>query len=352
MNIQDLDTPAVVIDETIVDRNIKHAQTLFNELGIALRPHVKTHKLPILAQRQMDAGAVGITCQKVSEAEVFAESGFSDILISYNILGKAKLRRLKALAEKIKVTVVADNEAVVDGLAGFFQDPGAPLGVLIEIETGLNRCGVASPVAARDLARRIDGYGGLRVAGLLTYPPAGNPASVQDVLSRSKEICENAIGPLEIISSGGTPSMNQAKLTPVVTEFRPGAYIYNDRSLISRSVCGIKDCALTVLTQVISRPNNDRAVVDAGAKTLTTDLMGATGYGMVREYPQAMIATLSEEHGHLDISRCARKPEVGDLLSIIPNHASPVSNLCDTVHLHRDGKVTHSVPVAARGCVY
>jgi D-serine deaminase-like pyridoxal phosphate-dependent protein len=167
----EIDTPAVLIDLDVTGANIDRYQAYCDEHGLGLRPHIKTHKLPRLARRQLAAGAVGITCQKVTEAEaMISEGGIDDVLITYNILGDEKLTRLRALAERVRLAVVADNETVVDGLSRTFADAAAPLRVLVECDTGANRCGVPTPEAARDLALRIDAAPGLAFGGLMTLP--------------------------------------------------------------------------------------------------------------------------------------------------------------------------------------
>lgn len=347
-----LETPAVLIDEDIVDRNISAAQAQFNRLGIGLRPHIKTHKLVRFARKQIAAGAIGITCQKTSEAESFVAAGCKDILITFNIIGEAKLKRLRRLSEKATITVVADNDVVVRGLSHAFADASAPLRVLVECDTGLGRCGVQSPAAAVQLARLIAQSPGLHFAGLMTYPAPNSHERVESFMREAREGCLASVGSCETISSGGTPSMKTVPGGTVVTEYRPGTYIYNDRSLVSRGACTLNDCALVVAATVVSRPTPDRAILDAGSKTLSSDLLGQTGYGMLRDYPDAVITGLSEEHGHVDLSACTRRPEVGETVAILPNHACVVTNLFDQVHLNRSGTYVETVHVDARGRVF
>jgi D-serine deaminase-like pyridoxal phosphate-dependent protein len=347
-----IETPGVLIDEDIVDRNIASAQAQFDHLGIALRPHIKTHKLVRFAKKQIAAGAIGITCQKTSEAEAFVVAGCRDILITFNILGAEKLARLRRLCERATLTVVADNEVVVRGLSQAFADAGTSLRVLVECETGLSRCGVQSPEAAVALARLIAQSPGLTFAGLMTYPAPNSHDRVEAFMVAAKAGCLAAIGQCEVISSGGTPSMKTVPGGSVITEYRPGTYIYNDRSLIARGACTLADCALCVAATVVSRPTPDRAILDAGSKALSSDLLGLSGYGLLRDYPDAVIQGLSEEHGHVDLSACAEKPEVGETVLIVPNHACVVTNLFDQVHLHRSGRFIGTVPVDARGRVF
>ncbi|ANG64550.1 alanine racemase [Marinobacterium aestuarii] len=346
-----LDTPCVLIDEAILEANIRGFQAYCDEQGLRVRPHIKTHKLPWVARKQLDAGAIGITCQKVGEAEVFAAAGFDDILISYNIIGAAKLARLLALAGQVRtLAVVADSEAVLQGLSATFEGTGKTLDVLVECDTGAGRCGVQSPEQAAQLAQLVARLPGLRLRGLMTYPAAYSEAVVQQWFSRAAALCEQQGLALEVFSSGGTPSMWHAHEAPIVNEYRIGTYVYQDRSQVAAGACEA-DCALTVLTTVVSVPVAGRVIVDAGSKALTSDLLGQDGYGQVVGYPQARVIGLSEEHGVLDFSACSQAPLVAERLRIIPNHACPVSNLFDEVHFCRDGEFRRTEAVLARGKV-
>ena len=300
MIFPDIDTPAVLVDLDVAEANIDRFQEHCSKHDLAVRPHIKTHKLPMLARRQLKAGAIGITCQKVSEAEaMIAEGGINDVLITFNILGETKLARLRALSEKVKLSVVADNIETVDGLSRAFADASTPLGVLVECDTGAGRCGVTSAEKARDLARYIDAQPGLLFLGLMTYPPVGQEAAVQDWLSGAKRAIEEIGLPVQVVSHGGSPGMWHAQDVPIATEYRIGTYIYNDRSLQARGVCTWKDCALSVLATVVSVPEDNRAVIDAGSKVLTSDLLGLEGHGYVVGRPDIVVQGLSEEHGVL-----------------------------------------------------
>lgn len=347
----EIDTPAVLVDLDIAEANIDRFQTHCNAHGLAVRPHIKTHKLPMLAKRQIAAGAIGITCQKISEAEaMIADGGIDDVLLTYNVLGAAKLARLKALATRVRLTVVADNETVVSGLSGAFADAPDRLSVLVECDTGASRCGVTTPEAALELAMQIAQAPGLKFAGLMTYPPAGKEAHVQDWLSRAKKLIEEAGHPVEVISNGGSPGMWRADAVSIATEYRIGTYAYMDRSLVLRGVCGWEDCALTVLATVISVPSGDRAVIDAGSKVLTSDLLGLKGHGHVLGRPDIVIASLSEEHGVLRSADIGLK--VGDRLRIVPNHACVVANMLDHVELIRGDMHQERAQITARGQVW
>lgn len=351
MSIFDLETPVVLIDLDVVDANIRRAQALFDGWGVGFRPHIKTHKIPYLAELQLKQGAIGIAAQKITEAEVFARAGCSDILLCFNLLSPAKIARARALMAACHLTVVADNLDVVRALSAGMAGAEVPLDVLVECDTGMGRCGVQSPQAACDLAVAVAAAPGLHFAGLMTYPAPDGTRVVEAFMREARALCVAVVGHCAVVSGGGTPSLTKAGEAQVLTEYRAGTYIYNDRSLVARGACGLDDCALTVLATVVSRPTRARAIVDAGSKSLTSDLLGLTGYGSVLGQPEAQIVALSEEHGTLDVSGCAVPPGIGQKVQIVPNHACPVSNLVDRVVFHRSGVVWREAEVAARGCV-
>lgn len=347
-----LDTPAVLVDLDIARRNIRAFQTYADDHGIRVRPHIKTHKLPQMAELQLEAGAIGITCQKVTEAEAMVDGSarISDVLISYNVLGEAKLARLARLNQRVTLSVTADNATVIDGLSAHFADEPKPLTVLVECNTGGDRCGVATPAEAAALARRIADAPALRFGGLMTYPPVGGAARVQAFMSEAKRLIEVDRLDVPCITSGGTPSMMEAAEASVATEYRPGTYIYNDRSLVARGVATWDDCALTVLATVVSVPAENRAIIDAGSKMLTSDLLGLTGYGHVLGRDDILIDQLSEEHGRL-VSDGPIGLEVGQQVRVVPNHACVVTNMVDAVHILEGGAPKAQWPVVARGRV-
>lgn len=346
-----VDTPAVLIDLDIVERNIARCQKHCDQLGLALRPHIKTHKLPLLAQAQIAAGATGVTAQKIAEAEIMAKAGIADILLTFNIVGDRKLRRLRELADKARLSVTADNATVVDGLSRAFASAPAPLTVLVECDTGMKRCGVASPADAAHLALRIQEAPGLLFGGLLTYPAVAGTAEASAWLREAIKLCEDAGLSVPVISSGGTPDLYRLSADPALTEYRPGVYIYNDRSLVASGACSVEDCALTVAATVVSTPAADRIIVDAGSKILTSDLFGLQGHGLVVGRPDVTVARLSEEHGHLAVAGAASDLAVSDIVRIVPNHACVVSNMVDSVHFIRGDYYVREEIVAARGTV-
>ncbi|WHA43452.1 D-TA family PLP-dependent enzyme [Agrobacterium larrymoorei] len=351
--IAELNTPSVVVDLDIASKNIARFQELADRHGLNVRPHIKTHKLPAIAEMQLAAGAIGITCQKVSEAEamVAGSKAIKDVLITYNIVGETKLRHLRALSEKVRLSVVADSEDVARGLADAFADAEKPLTVLVECDTGANRCGVSTLQAAEALAVSIHESPGLVFGGLMTYPAPNGEAAVQSFMTEAKRLIEARGLSVPAITSGGTPSMMHLAEAPVVTEYRPGTYVYNDRSLVSRGVCAWEDCALNVIATVVSVPAENRAIIDAGSKALTSDLFGLTGYGHVLGRDGIVIDQLSEEHGRL-VSAGPIGLKVGDKLRIVPNHACVVTNMVDSLTVIGEGREQPEVwPVAARGLI-
>lgn len=348
-----ISTPMPVIDEDRLEANILKAQSYLDSHGKAFRPHIKTHKIPAIARQQLQAGAIGINCQKVSEAEVFADAGFDDILITYNILGPAKLARLKVLNARIGgLSVVADSAATIAGLAGTF-DAERPLAVLVECDTGGKRCGVQTPRAALELAEKIVAAPGLKFKGILTYPAPGGAEKVEGFIRETMALLAKKGIDCPVRSSGGTPDFFSAHLVPSATEHRAGTYVYNDRSMLRAGHCNAGDLAMHVLATVVSRPTADRAVLDCGSKALTSDLLGFSDYGMIEEYEGAKIISLSEEHAVVDLSACSSlRPEIGDVVRVVPNHTCVVSNLFDRMVFHRNGLVTRVEEVAARGTVW
>lgn len=346
MHIDEIDTPFVAIDMDVVERNIRTTQEYFDQHGIRLRPHIKTHKLPAIAHKQIAAGATGIACQKLGEAEVMATAGIDDIFIAYNILGAAKLDRLMRLARQATMSVAADSEYTVRGLSEAAAREGCDVRVVVEMDTGGRRAGVQTPAEAVALARLIDRLPGLTFWGLMTFPtrPESAPAFEETVRS----LKQTGLEP-QVVSGGGSACRFRVHEMPVITEHRPGTYIYNDRSMVASGTATWDDCAMRIVATVVSRPTPDRAIIDGGSKTFTNDPTSEGGYGYFPDYPEAVTYAQSEEHGHVDLSKCARKPEIGERVQVIVNHACGTTNLHNEVVAHRQGRVEAIWPVAARG---
>ena len=348
MHIDELETPTPVVDLGILESNIERLQTYLAEHNIANRPHIKTHKIPAVAQMQIDAGAVGITCQKIGEAEVMADAGIHDIFLPYNIIGESKLERLMTLARRTNLSLTADSEIVARGLSGASKKAGITLTVLVECDLGMGRCGVQSPNEAVELVRIIEKLSSLHFGGLMTYP---NSANLDDFVNETRSQLTKDKLDIERVSGGGTAVMWQAHTYSTLTEHRAGMYVYGDRLTQRSGAVTLETCALRVLATVVSRPTVDRGIIDAGSKTLSMDLYGLENYGYICEYPDAKIYNLSEEHGHVDFSACQHKPEIGERVSIIPNHCCVVTNLFDEVVGKRNREVELTWQVSARGKV-
>jgi len=350
-SLGELDTPAVTILLDRLEANIARAQATIAARGIDNRPHIKTHKIPEIAAMQMAAGAVGITCQKLGEVEVFVDAGVADdILLTFNIVGEKKTDRLMQLASRVKrLAVVCDNDVVLRGLSEAGVRHGRDVPVLVECDTGFGRNGVQTPQAARELAQIATNLPRIRFEGLMAFPnKAPDTATFMDealALLKADGI------PVPVVSGGGTPALRTLADFPMMTEHRAGTYVYNDVMMVSAGAAAWEDCAMHVRATVVSMPTPERAIIDAGSKVLTREQYYVADFGRVVEYPGATVANVSEEHGMLDLSRAEAKPRIGEVISVIPNHCCVVSNMVDEVYGVRDAVVETVWPVAARGKV-
>jgi len=346
-------TPAVVIDLDIVEANIACVQKLCDDAGLANRPHMKTHKNGELARRQVAAGAVGVACQKVGEAESMLDAGVLDILVCYNVLGAARSGRLVTLlrraGEAADVKLAADNAVTLSAYSEAAAAAGRPAGVLVECDTGRKRAGVETPGEAVELARQVRDDPNLSFRGLLFYPTGDDWEEAQRFHDEARDGLSALDMVPEIVSTGGTPNLAALGRLAGATEHRAGTYIYNDRMQMACGSARLDDCALTVYSTLVSRPTRDRGILDAGSKTLTSDTGGLEGHGYVLEHPEALITHFSEEHGQVDLSACPSPPEVGDVVRVIPNHVCVVVNMVDRVVGVRDGRIERILTVDARG---
>ncbi len=358
------DTPVAVVDLDKLEKNIEQMAALCRARGIALRPHIKSHKIPEIALAQLKAGAIGITAAKLGEAEEMARAGVKDIFIANQITGPAKLKRLAALAAGIKLSVGVDSWRNARELDQIARETGLVLDVLVEIDTGLHRCGLEPGPQVIELAKKLRERPSLHLKGIFTHAGhaygARGPAQVEEigrdegqVMAQLARQLKAAGTPVEVVSVGSTPTARHAAQVPGVTELRPGNYVFYDAIQLALGVAAVGNCALTVRATVISRPAPDRAVIDAGSKALNLDkgAHGASlvrGFGIVLGRPGLTIERLSEEHGILALDP-AEILDVGDVVEIIPNHACTVINLFDTVLGTRKGKAAEVLRVAARG---
>jgi D-serine deaminase-like pyridoxal phosphate-dependent protein len=350
MHIDELDTPVLTVDLDALEANLDRYQRYFDEHKIGLRPHIKTHKTLAIAHMQMKAGAIGLTCQKIGEAEVMAGGGItSDLLIPYNILGQQKLDRLMALARQAHITVAADSDVVVHGLSEAAHAAGLTLGVLIEVETGSNRTGVTTAEEALHLAQLIDKLPGLEMRGLMGYP---TPPEARPIFQESIALLDRAGLPHPIVSGGGTKCAFQAHELPELTEYRIGEHIVGGVGHLLAGRHSVDECALRVIATVVSRPVNGRAVLDCGSKTMSATILqteNGPSIGHIVEYPDARFYSYSEEHGHVDVSACDRKPVIGERVQVIPVHPCPCVNEHDELVAVRKGEVEAIWPIYARG---
>lgn len=371
MLITDLPTPQVLVDRVRLERNVARMQALVNERGIRLRPHVKTHKSVAIARRQLAAGAVGICCAKLGEAEVFAAAGVEDIRLAYPVQ-PSNAARVLALLDRCRVSIVVDHADVAAEWSREMAGAGAQLDVLVKVDVGFHRCGIAPGGGAADFVAGVAGLAGLRFRGLLSHAGHGYLAeSAEDaeriargerdtLLQVADEVRARGVG-VEEISVGATPTARFSARLDGITEMRPGNYAFFDRTQVGLGAATFDECALTVLATVVSRPAADRVILDCGSKVLTTD--SARGFGDTRGYgvvlpasgenvPDAslVVERLSEEHATVRVvGTCDLAP--GHRVRVLPNHACVVANMLDTLQLVDGDGVVEPLPVSARGRV-
>ena len=346
MHITELDTPALIVDLDVLEKNIRDMQQDCDRLGIGLRVHTKTHKTPPIAQRQVQAGAIGIVCQKLGEAEAMAAAGLEDILIPYNIVRRPKLERLTRLVRQSRatITVAADSDITVEGLSYQAAQEGCTIRVIVEMDTGAGRCGVQSPQAALELAQRTDRLPGLEFMGIMTHPASER---ARPFLDEVRALIDRAGLPLHIVSGGGTGSQEIAKSLGC-TEVRIGSYLYEGMTRVGKREDLHPDrCPLCILVTIVSTARPGQVIVDAGQKALTSN--PPTPYGYCLERPEISIKRMNVEHGYVDISQSSHTFKVGETLSFIPMHGGKTTNLYDRMYAVRDGEVVDTWEVAGRG---
>jgi D-serine deaminase-like pyridoxal phosphate-dependent protein len=358
-----VDTPVMAVDFDILQRNLEEMAALAVEHGVALRPHAKTHKTPEVARLQLDAGAVGLTCAKLGEAEVFVEqAGVEDVLIAYPIVGAAKIARLLALVERAHVTVALDTREAAAALSAAMHAHGQRLDTFIEVNTGQDRAGARAGEEAVALALDIARMPGLRVTGVLTHEGHAGASAPDEIAaiaeSAGRALVETAERiraaglPLAHVSVGSTPSSWYTPAVPGITEMRPGTYVFNDNNAFRHGRIGPARCAARVIATVVSRPAPDRAILDSGSKALALDPSPShPGHGYIVGHPEATIVRLSEEHGVVLLPPNGPGFAVGDRVEVIPNHVCPAVNLFDELTVVRGGRVVDAWRVAARGKV-
>ncbi len=351
----ELDTPALLIDLPAMERNIARMAAFFADKKAKLRPHSKTHKCPTISHKQLAAGnAVGVTCAKLGEAETLAAAGIRDILIANQIVGPQKIARLVGLAHHADVMVAVDDPVNVEQLSAAAVDAGVRLRVLVEVNIGMNRCGVEPGEPALELARKVAESKGLRFMGLQGYEGhlvmhpnleerRQRTLAAMKSLVDTRRFIEGSGLEVAVVSGGGTGTHDITGTVDGVDEIQAGSYIFND--VRYRSVGARFDCALTVLATVISRPNPTLAITDAGHKVLTSEfglpeLVGIDG---------ASLIGLSEEHGKVGFKTPNRELRPGDRVEFIPSHGCTTINLFDHYHAIRDDRLEAVWEIAGRG---
>ncbi len=363
MLVSDLETPAVVVDLDVMERNLSRMADYCRDKNLRLRPHTKSHKIPALAQRQLAHAAQGITVAKIGEAEVMLDAGITDILIAYPIIGKGKTEKLAELATRAEISVSLDSVEVARAISDEASKRNVRIGVLVELDVGFRRCGLTNEDDVLTVAQNVANLPGLEFKGLMFFPGhlqveetkrAELRIEVNDFLERAQQKLNQAGLPATTVSGGSTPTACESHLFSGVNEIRPGMYIFNDRNIVGVGVAAIEDCALSVIATVVSTSVSGRAIIDAGSKSFSSDRHQAgdgKGFGLITTDPDAELEQLSEEHGHLNISRSAHQYRVGERLAIIPNHVCSTVNMHNQVYGIRGDEVETVWEVAARGKV-
>ena len=364
MHVSEVDTPALIIEMGALERNIRRMQENVEGKKVYLRPHSKTHKSTVIANMQVASGAVGVCCQKVSEAEIMANGGVRDIFISNEVVGGGKIKRVAALARRAKISVCVDELSGVQELAGAADALGSKVHVLVELNVGANRCGVETPEDLVRLAKAISGFSSLRFAGIQAYQGAAQHLRTYDerqaaIGAASKKVSQaieslrrEGIG-CEVVAGAGTGTFQFEIESGVYNELQVGSYVFMDadyglnRDREGKPVSDFEN-ALFILTTVMSSPVPERAIVDAGLKALSVD----SGMPRVVGHDRASFVRAADEHGRIEIAEGGRPFKVGEKIRLIPGHCDPTVNLHDWFVCVRDSQVEGLWPVSARGALF
>jgi len=362
MHIHDLDTPALLIDLDVMERNLRRAADYTREHRLRLRPHTKTHKIPAIGRMQLDLGSVGLTVAKVSEGEVMLIAAPEDLLIAYPVVGRAKMERLAALARRTQVTVALDSMQVARTLSDAARELKFDLCILTEVDAGLSRVGVQPGEQLLHLVQGVSRLPHLTWDGLAFYPghirdphePDGQ-RQLEDVSKLVKRVLadlKTAGFEPRVVSGGSTPTLYHSHLVEGMNEIRPGTYVFNDKNTLTAGGCGLEDCAATVMCTVVSKAQPGQVLFDGGSKTFSSDRLitsSEVSFGEVVDDSAAVFTKMNEEHGYLDVRRSSREYGIGDRLRIIPNHICTAMNLHEKVYGVRGEQVEVVWEVAGRG---
>ena len=361
MRVSELETPAILIDLDIMERNLCKLAEYGRQHNLRVRPHTKTHKIPALARKQIELGAAGLTVAKVGEAEVMLSAQPQDLLIAYPTVGARKLDRLMQVAKRTAVTMSLDSLFVAQQLSDAASAHKVEIGVLAEVDVGLGRVGVAPGDALLQLLQGIERLPNVRLDGIAFYP--GQIKSLdeegQQALKKVAQMLEGIVTDLRrsgfelpIVSGGSTPTLFHSHLFPGVNEVRPGTYIFNDRNTVLSGACTLDECAAAILVTVVSTAKAGQMIVDGGSKTFSSDPPTAgseISFGHVVDAPQAVFTKVNEEHGFVDLRKADGRFNVGDRVRIIPNHICVAMNLHECVYGIRGDVVEQTWRVEARG---
>ncbi|HET7275980.1 MAG TPA: D-TA family PLP-dependent enzyme [Longimicrobiaceae bacterium] len=358
MKLGEVETPAAVVELAKMRTNLERAASYCRRHGLAWRPHCKTHKTPEIARMQVAAGAVGVSVATPGEAVVMA-TAVDDLLLAYPPLGDSKLQRLMALPAGVRLTVGLDSVEALRGLAGAARAAGRSVGVLIELDMGMNRVGVQTPEGAVALAREVAELGGVEYGGVMFYPghirahvAEQGPliAALSDRLASFREALISAGLEPQVVSGGSTPTFWRSHEIEGLTEVRPGTNIFNDRTTALVGACDWSECAYSILATVVSTSVPGQVVIDAGSKALAKEELRAEGggFGALLDRPEIIVKSLSEEHGVLDLSATDWRPKVGDRVRVVPNHVCVSVNLHERLWGVEGGEVVHEWRVAGR----
>jgi D-serine deaminase-like pyridoxal phosphate-dependent protein len=358
--VADLDTPALLIDLDIMERNLERLAGYCREHKLRLRPHTKTHKIPALARKQIELGAAGLTVAKVGEAEVMLEAKPPELLVAYPIIGQKKLDRLMDVARATSVAVSLDSLFVAQQLSDAASKQGVEIGVLTEVDVGLGRVGVAPGEPLLQLIRDVKRLPNLRWDGIAFYPGHIKVLNLdgeralkrlgQTLGSLMDELRRAGLQP-RIVSGGSSPTLFHSHTLTGLNEIRPGTYIFNDRNTVLSGACTWNDCAASILVTVVSTSKHGQVIVDGGSKTFSSDGSVTTdaGFGRIVEAHEAVFTKMNEEHGFVDIRPSDHRFSLGDRVRIIPNHVCVAMNLHENVYGIRGDSVEQIWRVAGRG---
>lgn len=363
--IKSLETPCLVIDMKMAEKNIEKMQEEINACGCRLRPHIKTHKMPLFARMQLEAGAVGITCAKVSEAEVMADGGADDIFIAYPMVGEFRVKRAIDLSGRVKRLILAiDSMECAIPLNDAAKQAGVVLEVRMEVDTGAKRTGVVRADAV-SLAKKITGLSNLRLTGIYTFKGMvfqDNPtvdkhtAGIEEgeLMERiAQDIREEGI-PIVDVSAGSTPTGIEVAKTGKVNEIRPGTYIFNDFMLYNEGVANVDEIAIRYYATVVSTPCKEYAVIDGGTKTFPMDIRidcppyYYPGYAIIEGNDDLQLRSMYEEHGIITSKKGDTGLKAGDTITMIPIHVCTAMNMQNQVYLDYGDKLVKE-KVTARG---